>query len=127
MSRYLDMVDNPVQVKKLTLDQLQQLAEEIRYEMITGLSKNGGHLGPNLGVVELARLLVDELRRLRDRELRLLGRVEVHDLVGHLAVRDLAVRRLDEAELRHGRHRRERADQADVRTLRRLDRAHAPV
>src|ERR1043165_7627424 len=53
MSRYLDMVDNPVQVKKLTLDQLQQLAEEIRYEMITGLSKNGGHLGPNLGVVEL--------------------------------------------------------------------------
>ena len=53
MSRYLDMVDSPVQVKKLTLDQLQQLAEEIRYELITGLARNGGHLGPNLGVVEL--------------------------------------------------------------------------
>src|SRR5579862_5522373 len=53
MSRYLEMVDNPVHVKKLTLDQLQQLAEELRHELITGLSKNGGHLGPNLGVVEL--------------------------------------------------------------------------
>src|ERR1700704_539698 len=53
MSRYLDMVDNPVQIKKLTLDQMAQLAEEIRFELITGLSRNGGHLGPNLGVVEL--------------------------------------------------------------------------
>src|SRR5579859_1342198 len=53
MSRYLDMVDEPVHLKKLTLPQLQQLTEEIRYELITKLSKNGGHLGPNLGVVEL--------------------------------------------------------------------------
>jgi 1-deoxy-D-xylulose-5-phosphate synthase len=53
MSRYLDMVDSPVQVKKLNLDQLQQLAQEIRHELITVLAKNGGHLGPNLGVVEL--------------------------------------------------------------------------
>src|SRR5438309_10533994 len=57
MSRYLDMVDSPVQVKKLTLEQLQQLAEELRNELITGLSKNGGHLGPNLGVVELTLAL----------------------------------------------------------------------
>jgi len=53
MNRYLDMVDNPTHVKKLTLDQLQQLAGEIRTELINGLAKNGGHLGPNLGVVEL--------------------------------------------------------------------------
>lgn len=53
MSRYLDMVDSPIHVKKLTEPQLQQLAEEIRHELITVLSKNGGHLGPNLGVVEL--------------------------------------------------------------------------
>src|SRR2546423_9718925 len=53
MNRYLDMVDSPAHVKKLKLDQLQQLAEEIRQELITVLSKNGGHLGPNLGVVEL--------------------------------------------------------------------------
>jgi 1-deoxy-D-xylulose-5-phosphate synthase len=53
MNRYLDMVDHPSHVKKLTLEQLQQLAEEIRYELITKLAKNGGHVGPNLGVVEL--------------------------------------------------------------------------
>src|SRR5882724_6495203 len=47
------MVDSPVHLKKLTLPQLQQLTQEIRYELITKLSKNGGHLGPNLGVVEL--------------------------------------------------------------------------
>ncbi len=54
MSRYLDMVDHPSHVKKLTVPQLQQLAEEIRHELITVLAKNGGHLGPNLGVVELS-------------------------------------------------------------------------
>ena len=47
------MVDEPAHVKKLTLPQLQQLADEIRQELITVLAKNGGHLGPNLGVVEL--------------------------------------------------------------------------
>ena len=57
MSRFLEMVDEPKQVKKLTLDQLRQLAEEIRYELITVLAKNGGHLGPNLGVVELTLAL----------------------------------------------------------------------
>ncbi|MDQ6632604.1 MAG: 1-deoxy-D-xylulose-5-phosphate synthase [Verrucomicrobiota bacterium] len=53
MSRYLEMVDHPSHVKKLTIPQLHQLAEDIRQELITKLSKNGGHLGPNLGVVEL--------------------------------------------------------------------------
>lgn len=53
MSRYLDMVDSPEHVKKLTLDQQKQLAEEIRHELIVKLAKNGGHLGPNLGVVEM--------------------------------------------------------------------------
>src|SRR6185369_4940621 len=53
MSTYLDMVDGPEHVKKLTLSQRQELAEEIRQELIAGLAKGGGHLGPNLGVVEL--------------------------------------------------------------------------
>src|SRR5213594_4065778 len=53
MNRYLDMVDSPMHVKKLTLQQQKQLAEEIRHELIIKLAKNGGHLGPNLGVVEL--------------------------------------------------------------------------
>ena len=54
MSRYLDMVDGPAHVKKLTPPQLETLAGEIRGELITGLAKAGGHLGPNLGVVELS-------------------------------------------------------------------------
>jgi len=49
MSRYLEMVDSPMHLKKLTLEQLLQLAEEVRHELITVLAKNGGHLGPNLG------------------------------------------------------------------------------
>jgi len=53
MSRYLDMVDHPSHVRKLTPDQLTELAAEIRQELITKLAKHGGHLGPNLGVVEL--------------------------------------------------------------------------
>ncbi|MBI2924836.1 MAG: 1-deoxy-D-xylulose-5-phosphate synthase [Verrucomicrobia bacterium] len=57
MTRYLDMVDHPSHVKKLTLEQLAKLAGEIRHELITVLAKNGGHLGPNLGVVELTLAL----------------------------------------------------------------------
>ena len=57
MTRYLEALDNLKSVKHLTLDQLRQLAEEIRVELITVLSKNGGHLGPNLGVVELTLAL----------------------------------------------------------------------
>lgn len=57
MSRYLDMVQSPTHVKKLTMDQLHLLADEIRHELITVLSRNGGHLGPNLGVVELTLAL----------------------------------------------------------------------
>ena len=57
MSQYLEMVDSPTHVKKLTVVQLQQLAGEIRHELITVLAKNGGHVGPNLGVVELTLAL----------------------------------------------------------------------
>lgn len=53
MSRYLDMVDHPSHVRKLTPEQLAELASEVRQELITKLARNGGHLGPNLGVVEL--------------------------------------------------------------------------
>ncbi len=53
MSRILDRIDSPADVKKLTVPQLEQLAEEIREELITVLARTGGHLGPNLGVVEL--------------------------------------------------------------------------
>ncbi len=51
------MVDEPMHLKKLTMEQMIKLAEEIRHELITVLSRNGGHLGPNLGVVELTLAL----------------------------------------------------------------------
>src|SRR5215471_15100268 len=57
MSEFLELVDNPAQLKKLSAPQLLRLADEIRSEMINGLAKNGGHLGPNLGVVELTLAL----------------------------------------------------------------------
>jgi len=53
MRKYLDRVDTPAQVKDFTPAELELLAGEIRQELITGLAKAGGHLGPNLGVVEL--------------------------------------------------------------------------
>jgi 1-deoxy-D-xylulose-5-phosphate synthase len=53
MPSILDIIESPADVKKLNVEQLTQLAQEIRDELITVISKNGGHLGPNLGVVEL--------------------------------------------------------------------------
>lgn len=49
----LDQIDDPKQLKNLTVEQLDQLAEEIRQFLIEKLSLTGGHLAPNLGVVEL--------------------------------------------------------------------------
>lgn len=67
MSRYLDMVDHPAHIKKLTIDQLNSLAAEIRHELITKLAKHGGHLGPNLGVVELTLALHHTFSTPRDK------------------------------------------------------------
>jgi 1-deoxy-D-xylulose-5-phosphate synthase len=53
MPRLLDSINSPADVKKLSLDELPTLAQEIREELISVLAKTGGHLGPNLGVVEL--------------------------------------------------------------------------
>ena len=53
MGRYLDLINSPADLKLLTLEQMTTLAQEIRDELVTVLSKTGGHLGPNLGVVEL--------------------------------------------------------------------------
>lgn len=50
---YLERVNSPKDIKKLNNDELEQLCEEIRSLMIEVVSKNGGHLASNLGVVEL--------------------------------------------------------------------------
>jgi 1-deoxy-D-xylulose-5-phosphate synthase len=49
----LETIHSPEDVKSLSIPQLEQLAAEIRDFMIVTLSRTGGHLGPNLGVVEL--------------------------------------------------------------------------
>lgn len=49
----LDSVHSPRDVKALSKKQLKQLADEIRQRLIDKVSVTGGHLGPNLGVVEL--------------------------------------------------------------------------
>ncbi len=49
----LATIHSPADVKKLADEDLPKLAAEIRHTLIDSLSKTGGHLGPNLGVVEL--------------------------------------------------------------------------
>ena len=52
-ARLLDGIRSPADVKALPEESLPQLAQEVRDELIRVLSQTGGHLGPNLGVVEL--------------------------------------------------------------------------
>jgi 1-deoxy-D-xylulose-5-phosphate synthase len=49
----LESVKGPADLKRLGHDELVQLAEEIRRFLVDKVSRTGGHLGPNLGVVEL--------------------------------------------------------------------------
>ena len=53
MNEYLSRIKSPLDVKRLGIIELERLAEEIRERLITGVAKTGGHIGPNLGVVEL--------------------------------------------------------------------------
>lgn len=51
--RILPTIETPCDVRRLDSDALTQLAGEIRDELVTTVSQTGGHLAPNLGVVEL--------------------------------------------------------------------------
>ena len=51
--RLIDGVNSPADLKRLSEEDLPRLASEIRQELIGTLAETGGHLGPNLGVVEL--------------------------------------------------------------------------
>ncbi|MBX5451804.1 1-deoxy-D-xylulose-5-phosphate synthase [Thermogemmatispora sp.] len=53
MARILDRIDSPAQLRSLSIAEMRLLAEEIRQEIIETVSSRGGHLAPNLGVVEL--------------------------------------------------------------------------
>lgn len=51
--KYLDRINGPEDLKKLDVEQLAELADETRAALIEKLSNTGGHVGSNLGVVEL--------------------------------------------------------------------------
>src|SRR6202046_779748 len=53
MSEPLRSIQSPADIKSMSIAELTELAQEIRELLISSLSKTGGHLGPNLGVVEL--------------------------------------------------------------------------
>ena len=52
--KFLGKLNLPDDLKKLNINELEVLANEIRSKMISTVSKNGGHLSSNLGVVELS-------------------------------------------------------------------------
>ena len=50
---YLEKINSPEDVKKLSVDEMNDLSAEIRQVLLKKLSEHGGHIGPNLGIVEL--------------------------------------------------------------------------
>jgi 1-deoxy-D-xylulose-5-phosphate synthase len=57
MGLLLETIQSPADLKRLNAKEMEALAEEIREFLIQTLAKTGGHLGPNLGVVELTMAL----------------------------------------------------------------------
>jgi len=57
MTKVLDQIQTSHDVKKLDSEELERLCHEIREEILSTVSKNGGHLASNLGVVELTTAL----------------------------------------------------------------------
>jgi len=49
----LETITGPADVRRLSRDQLQPLADEVRRRLIEVVSQTGGHIGAGLGVVEL--------------------------------------------------------------------------
>ena len=54
MANLLDTINNPDDLKKLTIEELPELAEEIRERIVSTISKTGGHLASSLGAVDIA-------------------------------------------------------------------------
>src|SRR3569833_1575512 len=57
MGSLLETIHSPADLKRLNPDEMAALVVDIRDFLIKTLSKTGGHLGPNLGVVELTLAL----------------------------------------------------------------------
>ena len=57
MSKFLEQISSPADLKRLSVPELKALAEEIRQFILDSVSRTGGHLASNLGVVELTLAL----------------------------------------------------------------------
>ena len=57
-SKIIEKLNNPSDIKKLSFDELNLLAAEVRELILQGISENGGHLASSLGVVELTIALM---------------------------------------------------------------------
>ena len=55
--QFLNKIDSPTDLKKLNIEEMTKLAQEIRKFLVNVISKTCGHLAPNLGVVELTLAL----------------------------------------------------------------------
>ena len=51
---YIEKINSPKDVKGMNLEELREMSKEMRQVLLTKLSKHGGHIGPNLGMVEAA-------------------------------------------------------------------------
>lgn len=49
---YLEKINGPADIKKLNMEELNALADETRFYLLQKVSEHGGHIGPNLGMVE---------------------------------------------------------------------------
>ena len=58
----LDTVQYPADIRKLEREELPQLADDLRQEVISAVSVTGGHLGAGLGVVELTTAAIERRR-----------------------------------------------------------------
>jgi 1-deoxy-D-xylulose-5-phosphate synthase len=67
MAKILDSINDPADLKGLTLTELNQLAGEIREEIIQNIANVGGHFAPNLGAVEITLALHSVLDSPRDK------------------------------------------------------------
>ncbi|HOA29108.1 MAG TPA: 1-deoxy-D-xylulose-5-phosphate synthase N-terminal domain-containing protein, partial [Candidatus Cloacimonadota bacterium] len=63
----LERIDKPARISKLGNDELVKLADEIRQRIIEVVARNGGHIAPSLGTVDLTLALLSVFDPLKDR------------------------------------------------------------
>lgn len=64
---FLERIDKPTMVAKLNNEELAQLAAEVRQRIIDVVAKNGGHIAPSLGTVDLTLALLSVFDPIKDR------------------------------------------------------------